>query len=177
MDLALLRKYGVTGYFYQFILESTKFFILGDQDAYNLYFKDAVQYLPIENNYVTQLLESRDPAEHRELAKVTILHFLSEKKSWKETTSYPAAILPAMRLYRQYRQAMRTEYQLAKQVPQLTVLVLVDDEHDLARCLESIYYQDYPNLAVAVLDASSQPAQVYASVAALRQRVLELSAQ
>ena len=72
---------------------------------------------------------------------------------------------------------MRTEYQLAKQVPQLTVLVLVDDEHDLARCLESIYYQDYPNLAVAVLDASSQPAQVYASVAALRQRVLELSAQ
>lgn len=79
MDLALLRKYGVTGYFYQFILESTKFFILEDQDAYNLYFKDAVQYLPIENNYVTQLLESRDPAEHRELAKVTILHFLSEK--------------------------------------------------------------------------------------------------
>ena len=79
MDLALLRKYGVTGYFYQFILESTKFFILGDQDAYNLYFKDAVQYLPIENNYVTQLLESTDPAEHQELAQVTILHFLSEK--------------------------------------------------------------------------------------------------
>ena len=140
MDLALLRKYGVTGYFYQFILESTKFFVLGDQDAYNLYFKDAVQYLPIENNYVTQLLESRDPAEHRELAKVTILHFLSAKKPWKDTTSYPAAMLPAM----------RTEYQLAKQVPQLTVLVLVDDEHDLARCLESIYYQDYPNLAATL---------------------------
>ena len=140
MDLALLRKYGVTGYFYQFILESTKFFVLGDQDAYNLYFKDAVQYLPIENNYVTQLLESSDPAEHRELAKVTILHFLSAKKPWKDTTSYPAAMLPAM----------RTEYQLAKQVPQLTVLVLVDDEHDLARCLESIYYPDYPNLAATL---------------------------
>lgn len=162
MDLALLRKYGVTGYFYQFILESTKFFVLGDQDAYNLYFKDAVQYLPIENNYVTQLFESSDPAEHRELAKVTILHFLSAKKPWKDTTSYPASMLPAMRLYRQYRQAMQTEYQLAKQVPQLTVLVLVDDGHDLARCLESIYYQDYPNLAVAVLDDSSQPEQVLA---------------
>lgn len=162
MDLALLRKYGVTGYFYQFILESTKFFVLGDQDAYNLYFKDAVQYLPIENNYVTQLLESSDPAEHRDLAQVTILHFLSAKKPWKDTTSYPAAMLPAMRLYRQYRQTMRAEYQLAKQVPQLTVLVLVDDEHDLARCLESIYYQDYPNLAVVVLDASSQSAQVLA---------------
>ncbi|PEH08790.1 hypothetical protein CP354_01485 [Lactobacillus sp. UMNPBX3] len=71
-------------------------------------------------------------------------------------------MLPAMRLYRQYRQTMRTEYQLAKQVPQLTVLVLVDDEHDLARCLESIYYQDYPNLTVVVVDASSQPEQVLA---------------
>lgn len=30
MDLALLRKYSLTSYFYQFILEATDFFVLGD---------------------------------------------------------------------------------------------------------------------------------------------------
>ena len=56
MDLAAFRKYGVSWKLHQFIVASTPFFSLEDQDALNLFFKDAVEYLDLDYNYVTRRL-------------------------------------------------------------------------------------------------------------------------
>ncbi|KRM65620.1 hypothetical protein FC14_GL001303 [Ligilactobacillus agilis DSM 20509] len=158
MDLALLRKYSLTSYFYQFILEATDFFVLGDQDAYNLYFKDAVKYLGVENNYVCKLFSSDLASEHRKLQEINVLHFLSAEKPWRDASNYPKEMLPAVTSYRNYRQELRAKYNLKAEQPALTVLVLVTTALELDRCLESIYYQDYPNLELVVVDMSEAAA-------------------
>ena len=78
LDLNLFRKYSINLYFYQFILETTYFYVLGDQDALNLYFKNAVKLLDIKFNYVFKLLSTMP----KNLEVVTILHFLGPHKPW-----------------------------------------------------------------------------------------------
>lgn len=170
MDLHLLRKYSLITYFYQFILETTDFFVLGDQDAYNLFFKDAVKYLDIENNYVIQLFASQLESEHRKLSDIRILHFLGVMKPWNRTENYPLATWPAVATYCKYRQELRSKYKLLTECAGLTVLVLVTDTTKLARCLDSIYHQNYPNLEVMLIDVSSNQQAVLEKMAKYEER-------
>ena len=72
-------------------------------------------------------------------------------------------MLPAVTSYRNYRQELRAKYNLKAEQPALTVLVLVTTALELDRYLESIYYQDYPNLELVVVDMS-EAATVLASL-------------
>ncbi|MGN9066352.1 glycosyltransferase [Ligilactobacillus agilis] len=72
-------------------------------------------------------------------------------------------MLPTVTSYRNYRQELRAKYNLKAEQPALTVLVLVTTALELDRCLESIYYQDYPNLELVVVDMS-EAATVLASL-------------
>lgn len=71
--------------------------------------------------------------------------------------------MPTVTSYRNYRQELRAKYNLKAEQPALTVLVLVTTALELDRCLESIYYQDYPNLELVVVDMS-EAATVLASL-------------
>lgn len=71
--------------------------------------------------------------------------------------------MPAVTSYRNYRQELRAKYNLRAEQPALTVLVLVTTALELDRCLENIYYQDYPNLELVVVDMS-EAATVLASL-------------
>ncbi len=82
MDLTAFRKYGLSWLLHQFIVASTPFFVLEDQDALNLFFKDAVEYVGIENNYVTKLFVNGEVEEKRQLEKIKVLHYLGPEKPW-----------------------------------------------------------------------------------------------
>lgn len=150
MDLSLFRKYSINLYFYQFILESTQFYVLGDQDALNLYFKGAVKYLDIKYNYVVKLLD-----EHpRPLNEITILHFLGPTKPLRNQVSMSASQYQAVKLYRSYRYEFNQKISIFHKF-KISVIVTIKNGNEISKCLESILYQDYPDFEVVIIDGSS----------------------
>ncbi|MBF0601458.1 glycosyltransferase [Limosilactobacillus oris] len=160
MDLAAFRKYGVSWKLHQFIVASTPFFSLEDQDALNLFFKDAVEYLDLDYNYVTRLFLNALPAEERSLEQIKILHFLGSEKPWQEALNYPLQLQLPTQIYRSYRSQLFNTYDSVS--PFLSCIIVVESKNEIKRCLETLCYQDCPELEVIVIDASesSEVAQI-----------------
>lgn len=150
MDLSLFRKYSINLYFYQFILESTQFYVLGDQDALNLYFKGAVKYLDIKYNYVVKLLDEQP----RPLNEITVLHFLGPTKPLKNQAYMSSNQYQAVKLYRSYRYEFNQRIDIFNKF-KISVIVTIRNGNEINKCLESILYQDYPDFEVVIIDGSS----------------------
>ena len=175
MDLTALRKYGLSWLLHQFIVASTPFFVLEDQDALNLFFKDAVEYVGIENNYVTKLFANGEVEEKRQLEKIKILHYLGPEKPWQNISNYPTAMRPAINLYRKYRQELYSKNSVG--VPMISVVVIVKQQHEIRRCLESICYQDWPRIEVIVIDASSDSITVKRVIEEYKEQIIWIKYQ
>lgn len=175
MDLTAFRKYGLSWLLHQFIVASTPFFVLEDQDALNLFFKDAVEYVGIENNYVTKLFANGEVEEKRQLEKIKILHYLGPEKPWQNISNYPTAMRPAINLYRKYRQELYSKNSVG--VPMISVVVIVKQQHEIRRCLESICYQDWPRIEVIVIDASSDSITVKRVIEEYKEQITQIKYQ
>lgn len=175
MDLTAFRKYGLSWLLHQFIVASTPFFVLEDQDALNLFFKDAVEYVGIENNYVTKLFANGEVEEKRQLEKIKILHYLGPEKPWQNISNYPTAMRPAINLYRKYRQELYSKNSVG--VPMISVVVIVKQQHEIRRCLESICYQDWPRIEVIVIDASSDSITVKRVIEEYKEQIIWIKYQ
>lgn len=175
MDLTALREYGLSWLLHQFIVASTPFFVLEDQDALNLFFKDAVEYVGIENNYVTKLFANGEVEEKRQLEKIKILHYLGPEKPWQNISNYPTAMRPAINLYRKYRQELYSKNSVG--VPMISVVVIVKQQHEIRRCLESICYQDWPRIEVIVIDASSDSITVKRVIEEYKEQIIWIKYQ
>lgn len=149
MDLELMRKNKVVERFTQFILETSKFYLLGDQDAFNTFFFYKVKLLEDKYNYVVEnqkILENSNP-------ETVIKHYCgySDSKPWKIHPGISSYILPSIWLYRKYqRQANKVIFNRPK------VLLIVHETEDLGKevvTAESIDYQNYGNYEVALLPA------------------------
>ena len=175
MDLTAFRKYGLSWLLHQFIVASTPFFVLEDQDALNLFFKDAVEYVGIENNYVTKLFVNGEVEEKRQLEKIKVLHYLGPEKPWQNISSYPTAMRPAINLYRKYRQELYSKNSVG--VPMISVVMIVKQQHEIRRCLESICYQDWPRIEVIVVDASLDSIAVKRVIEEYQEQITQIKYQ
>ena len=175
MDLTAFRKYGLSWLLHQFIVASTPFFVLEDQDALNLFFKDAVEYVGIENNYVTKLFANGEVEEKRQLEKIKILHYLGPEKPWQNISNYPTAMRPAINLYRKYRQELYSKNSVG--VPMISVVMIVKQQHEIRRCLESICCQDWPRIEVIVVDASSDSIAVKRVIEEYQEQITQIKYQ
>lgn len=175
MDLTAFRKYGLSWLLHQFIVASTPFFVLEDQDALNLFFKDAVEYVGIENNYVTKLFANGEVEEKRQLEKIKILHYLGPEKPWQNISNYPTAMRPAINLYRKYRQELYSKNSV--DVPMISVVMIVKQQHEIRRCLESICCQDWPRIEVIVVDASSDSIAVKRVIEEYQEQITQIKYQ
>lgn len=79
MDLKLIRERNLSLKFINFCKVSSNLCLLGDQDAYNLFFFNAIKYLDIRNNYVVTLFGTHP----RNVDEITILHYLGPNKPWE----------------------------------------------------------------------------------------------
>lgn len=149
MDLELMRENKVVERFTQFILETSKFYLLGDQDAFNTFFFYKAKLLEDKYNYVVEnqkILENSNP-------ETVIKHYCgySDSKPWKMHPGISSYILPSIWLYRKYqRQVNNAIFNKPK------VLLIVHETEDLGKevaTAESIDYQNYGNYEVALLPA------------------------
>lgn len=100
MDLGLIRKRNLLFDFYQFCIYSTDLTLLGDQDAFNLFYFNAVKYLNISNNFVIYMFKHY-PID---IDEITILHFLGPNKPWKVNEYGTGQSSQAYKVYRKYNQ-------------------------------------------------------------------------
>ena len=98
MDLFQIRNRNLLLSFLHFCMESTDWTLLGDQDALNLYFYQAVKYLDIRYNYVTKLYRHYP----RTLNEITIIHYLGPDKPWKVKEPRDGLLKEAYELYQEY---------------------------------------------------------------------------
>ena len=118
----------------------------------NLFFKDAVEYLDLNYNYVTRLFLNALPAEERSLEQIKILHFLGSEKPWQEVLNYPLQLQLPTQIYRSYRSQLFNTYDSV--LPFLSCVIVAERKNKIKRCLETLCYQDCPELEVIVIDAS-----------------------
>ena len=146
-DLTLWRRYSISLYLYQFVLDTIATYVLDDQDALNLFFHNFVTLLPKRFNYVTKFF-NKTPLP---LSEITVLHFLGHEKPWRMNFNQPQNQWPAIATYRtiahKYQQAIAPANQ-----PRVSILLDTDPTTDFSlESIESLLSQDYPVLEIFVL--------------------------
>ena len=108
-DLCLFRKYKTINDFLDFLVDTADLYELGDQDAVNLYFLDAVKLLDSSWNYGVHSYK-----EYGQINNINLLHFYGKAKPLRSFYDYVSddKIREFVRLYRKYyhEAAELTEY-------------------------------------------------------------------
>lgn len=102
MDLHLLRQENVMERLISFTSQNAFLFILGDQDAFNIYFQEAVKYLPLTYNYVLENFKKFPYSE----ALPSVIHYCgyTVTKPWKKNIGYSTRQSHAIELYQLYQE-------------------------------------------------------------------------
>lgn len=144
LNLEVMRKNNIVEKFIKFISETSQYYFLGDQDAFNVFFFYDVKVLGNENNYIA---ENQSILEKTNF-DVTIMHYcgFSNPKPWKLNESNTSYIIPSIRLYREYQ---RKTNKLMVEGPK--ILIVVEEAanfKDTNRAIASIEYQNYGNYEI-----------------------------
>ena len=151
-DLTLWRRYSISLYLYQFVLDTIPTYVLDDQDALNLFFYNFVTLLPKRFNYVTKFF-NKTPLP---LSEITVLHFLGHEKPWRMNFNQPQNQWPAIATYRTIAHKYQRAIAPANQ-PRVSVLLDTDPTTDFSlESIESLLSQDYPSLEIFVLIEESK---------------------
>ena len=151
-DLKLWRRYSISLYLYQFVLDTIPTYVLDDQDALNLFFYNFVTLLPKRFNYVTKFF-NKTPLP---LSEITVLHFLGHEKPWRMNFNQPLNQWPAIATYRTIAHKYQRAIAPANQ-PRVSVLLDTDPTTDFSlESIESLLSQDYPSLEIFVLIEESK---------------------
>lgn len=150
-DLCLFRKYKTINDFLDFLVDTADLYELGDQDALNLYFLDAVKLLNSNWNYGVPSYKEYDQTGY-----INLLHFYGKAKPLRSFYGYvDDRIKEFARLYRKYyhEAAELTEYRNSNTKISIIITAHSADE-DFFKSLESLSYQMYSNKEIIVLDAT-----------------------
>lgn len=144
LNLEVMRKNNIVEKFIKFISETSQYYFLGDQDAFNVFFFYDVKVLGNENNYIA---ENQSILEKTNF-DVTIMHYcgFSDPKPWKLNESNTSYIIPSIRLYREYQHEIN---KLMVEGPK--ILIVVEETanfKDTNRAIASIEYQNYGNYEI-----------------------------
>lgn len=144
LNLEVMRKNNIVEKFIKFISETSQYYFLGDQDAFNVFFFYDVKVLGNENNYIA---ENQSILEKTNF-DVTIMHYcgFSNPKPWKLNESNTSYIIPSIRLYREYQREIN---KLMVEGPK--ILIVVEETanfKDTNRAIASIEYQNYGNYEI-----------------------------
>lgn len=144
LNLEVMRKNNIVEKFIKFISETSQYYFLGDQDAFNVFFFYDVKVLGNENNYIA---ENQSILEKTNF-DVTIMHYcgFSNPKPWKLNESNTSYIIPSIRLYREYQREIN---KLMVEGPK--ILIVVEEAanfKDTNRAIASIEYQNYGNYEI-----------------------------
>ena len=150
-DLCLFRKYKTINDFLDFLVDTADLYELGDQDALNLYFLDAVKLLNSNWNYGVPSYKEYDQTGY-----INLLHFYGKAKPLRSFYGYvDDRIKEFARLYRKYyhEAAELTEYRNSN--TKISIIITAHSaDKDFFKSLESLSYQMYSNKEIIVLDAT-----------------------
>ncbi|PEG96303.1 glycosyl transferase family 8 [Lactobacillus sp. UMNPBX9] len=146
MDLVAMRENNIVRRFMEFILKTSQHYLLGDQDAFNIFFFYNVKILEDRYNYIA---ENQKILQKTNL-EVTVMHYCgySNPKPWLIYNDGSKYVQPAIRLYREYQR--KVNKLLTANAPK--VLVVVQEtrhSNNLNQIIEGIDYQNYGNYEVA----------------------------
>lgn len=151
-DLCLFRKYKTINDFLDFLVDTADLYELGDQDALNLYFLDAVKLLDSSWNYGVPSYK-----EYGQINNINLLHFYGKAKPLRSFYDYVSddKIREFVRLYRKYyhEAAELTEYKNSNSKISIIITAHSADD-DFFKSLERLSYQMYPNKEIIILDAT-----------------------
>ena len=151
-DLCLFRKYKTINDFLDFLIDTADLYELGDQDALNLYFLDAVKLLDSSWNYGVPSYK-----EYGQINNINLLHFYGKAKPLRSFYDYVSddKIREFVRLYRKYyhEAAELTEYKNSNSKISIIITAHSADD-DFFKSLERLSYQMYPNKEIIILDAT-----------------------
>ena len=151
-DLCLFRKYKTINDFLDFLVDTADLYELGDQDALNLYFLDAVKLLDSSWNYGVPSYK-----EYGQINNINLLHFYGKAKPLRSFYDYVSddKIREFVRLYRKYyhEAAELTEYKNSNS--KISIIITAHSaDADFFKSLERLSYQMYPNKEIIILDAT-----------------------
>ena len=152
-DLYLFRKYKIINSFLDFLVDTTDLYALGDQDALNLYFLDAVKLLDSSWNYGVPSYK-----KYTGVNDVKLLHFYERTKPLRSPYDDYVSddkIKEFARLYRKYyhEAAELTEYRNSNSKISIIITAHSANE-DFFKSLGSLSYQLYPNKEIIILDVT-----------------------
>ncbi len=145
MDLVAMRGNNIVSRFMEFILKTSQHYLLGDQDAFNIFFFYNVKILEDKYNYIA---ENQKILQKTNL-KVVVMHYCgySNPKPWLIYNDGSEYVQPTIRLYREYQRKIN---KLISNNPKV-LLVVQENRYNLNQVIESIDYQNYGNYEVAFI--------------------------
>ena len=145
MDLVAMRENNIVSRFTEFILKTSQHYLLGDQDAFNIFFFYNVKILEDKYNYIA---ENQKILQKTNL-EVVVMHYCgySNPKPWLIYNDGSEYVQPAIRLYRKYQRKIN---KLISNDPKV-LLVVQENRYNLNQVIESIDYQNYGNYEVAFI--------------------------
>lgn len=145
MDLVAMRENNIVRRFMEFILKTSQHYLLGDQDAFNIFFFYNVKILEDKYNYIA---ENQKILQKTNL-EVVVMHYCgySNPKPWLIYNDGSEYVQPAIRLYREYQRKIN---KLISNNPKV-LLVVQENRYNLNQVIESIDYQNYGNYEVAFI--------------------------
>lgn len=147
MDLVAMRENDIVRKFMEFILKTSQHYLLGDQDAFNIFFFFNVKILEDTYNYIAEnqkILQKTD-------LEVVIMHYcgFSNPKPWFLYNGKSEYVQPAIKLYRNYQREVN---ELISNDSKVLLIVKETRYFDnFNQVVESIDYQNYGNYEVALL--------------------------
>lgn len=155
-NLDLFRKYNIFHRFMQFVIDTSRFYILDDQDAYNLFFNQHIKLTSIYNNFVLTSLNYQEFDEKN----INIYHYCgySTPKPWKIQNHLP---LNQFRAIRQYREYKRRVMRLLNPSSNIAVVISLPNNIDQAMFkLETLDSQSNRNFDVYVFCSNKELTQM-----------------
>lgn len=131
INLVLFREYDIFNRFIDFVVDTSKFYVLDDQDAYNLFFNEYIKLTSIWNNFIVTSLSYIDfPIE-----QINIVHYCgySRPKPWTLQHQLPTIQKLLVQKYRQYEKEI-----VAKLKPNSKIAIFITIPSSINQALHKI---------------------------------------
>lgn len=143
VNLELMRQFNIVKRFIDFIKDTSSFYFLGDQDAFNLFFINNTKLLPEKYNTILSYIDKSN------IDEPAIIHYcgFDGLKPWKVA---PPVASTKLNMINSYRRINRKVLKRLKEYPIISLILptLPDDVMHIFRKSESILMQTYPQFEI-----------------------------
>ena len=149
-NLEAMRKYKIVERFIEFIQATANVYLLGDQDAFNLFFINNTKLLPAKYNTILGYIDQS------QIEQPAIIHYCGFEwlKPWRITAPVAQVKLKWLNTYRQVNRRILGQVE-TKPLVSLIIPQLPNDSVAAFRKCESLLMQTYPQIEL-IIPASEQ---------------------